>query len=99
MSAQNPISPKAVASTGGAGLGAAIATLVTWILGVTLWDASSAAGNVAEAMASVPTPVSGVIILVIPAAVAAISGWLTTDPHRVTTDQLQILREAENGTA
>jgi hypothetical protein len=96
MSKENPISPKAVASTGGAGLGAAIGTLITWILGVTFWDASSAAQHANDAINAVPTPVSAVIVLVVPAAVAAISGWSITDPHRVTTHQLKTLEDAEN---
>lgn len=96
MSTENPISPKAVASTGGAGLGAAVGTLVTWVLGVTVWDASSAAGRANDAIAAVPTPVSAVILLVIPAALAAVLGWSITDPHRVTTQQLQTLRDAED---
>jgi hypothetical protein len=96
MSRENPISPKAVASTGGAGLGAVIATFITWILGVTVWNASSTAADANDAIAAVPTPVSAVIILIVPAALAAILGWSITDPHRVTTQQLRTLQDAEN---
>lgn len=96
MSKENPISPKAVAATGGAGLGAAVATLVTWMLGVTVWNAPSAAGSANDAIAAVPTPISAVIVLIVPAALAAIFGWSFADPHRVTSAQLRTLRDAED---
>jgi hypothetical protein len=95
MSAENPISPKAIASTTGAGLGAAIATLITWILGVLVWNESSGASNVSDALAAVPSPVSAVVLLVIPAALAAISGWSVVDPNRVTTTDLQTLEKVK----
>ncbi|MEZ0577209.1 hypothetical protein [Nocardioides sp. MH1] len=92
MSVQNPVSPKAIASTAGAGLGAALTTLLTWVLGVVFWDADSSADKAGDAIAAVPTPVSGIVILVIPVALAAVAGWKVTDPHRVTTDELHQLR-------
>ena len=95
MSAENPVSPKAIASTTGAGLGAAVGTLVTWILGVTAWNEPSAASNASDAIAAVPSPVSAVIVLVIPAALAAVLGWSVVDPNRVTTTQLKTLRKVE----
>jgi uncharacterized membrane protein len=93
LSAEKPISPKAVASTGGAGLGAVLATFVTWLLGVAVWNASSAAAKADDAVAAVPTPIAAVIALVIPAALAAILSWSVTDPLRVTTQQLRTLRD------
>ena len=91
MSAENPISPKAIASTTGAGAGALVATLANWILGIVIWDAGSSAEEVAEALAAVPTPVAGIIALVAPAVCAAVSGWKVKDPLRVTPQQLKAL--------
>lgn len=91
MSAENPVSPKAIASTAGAGVGTAVSTFVTWILGVTVWGASSSAPAAVDAVAAVPGPVAGMIMLVIPAALAAIAGWKVNDPHRVTSSQLKKL--------
>lgn len=96
MSAENPVSPKAIASTAGAGIGAAASTLITWLLGVTLWGASSSAADASDAVTAVPAPVSSVIVLVIPAALAAIAGWKVNDPHRVTTSQLVKLRDLKD---
>jgi hypothetical protein len=95
MSAENPISPKAIASTTGAGLGAAVSTLIIWVLGVVGWHGSAAASKVAETIAAVPGPVSAVVGLLIPAGLAAILGWRVVDPNRVTAEELQILRNAQ----
>lgn len=92
MSAENPVSPKAIASTSGAGIGAALATLLNWSLGVTVWGASGDAAGVTGAIAAVPTPVSAVVAIIIPAAVAAISGWRVSDPHRVTSTELKMVQ-------
>jgi hypothetical protein len=95
MSAENPISPKAIASTTGSGLGAVVGGLVTWILGVVVWGESAAAANVTDAIAAVPGPVSAAIVLVIPVGLAGIFGWRVADPNRVTTQELQILRNVQ----
>lgn len=92
MSTQNPVSPKAIASTAGAGIGAAVTTLMTWIFGVVFWNADSSAAKAAAAIATVPAPISGVVMLVIPAALAAVAGWKVTDLHRVTANELNQLR-------
>jgi hypothetical protein len=96
MSTDNPVSPKTIAATTGAGLGAALSTLVTWVLGVTFWDASTDAAKATDAVAAVPAPVSAVIVLLIPAALAAFSGWRITDPNRVSTEDLHKLRSLKN---
>jgi hypothetical protein len=95
MSAENPISPKVIASTAGAGVGAALSALVIWILGVTVWDQAGGADSVNAAMAAVPAPVSNIIALLITAAVAAVSGWRVTDTHRVTTSDLRLLENTK----
>lgn len=93
MTTENPVSPKAIASTAAAGVGTAVSTLTIWVLGVTAWGASSSAAEAQQAIAAVPGPVSAVIVLVIPAALAALAGYRVNDPHRVTTSQLARLRE------
>lgn len=92
MSAENPVSPKAIAATGGAGAGALVATFANWLLGTLVWDASSAADKVSDALAAVPSPVSALVALVISGAGAAASGWKVADPHRVTTTELNAVR-------
>ncbi len=88
MSVQNPVSPKVVAATAGAGIGAAVTTMTLWVLGVVAWDSPSSAAAAADAVAAVPAPVSGVIALVIPTVLAAAASYRTPDRHRVTTDEL-----------
>ncbi len=88
---QNPVSPKVIAATAGAGVGAAVTTMTLWFLGVMVWRADSSAAAAAEAVAAVPAPVSGLIALVIPTVLAGLASYRTTDRHRVTTDQLQQL--------
>ncbi len=95
MSTENPISPKAIAATTGAGLGAAFGTLITWLLGVTVWGASAEADRVADAMAAVPSPITALIVLLIPAGLAAVLGWHAVDPNRVTTHELRTLRNTQ----
>ena len=95
MSADNPISPKAIASTTGAGLGAAMSTLLLWILGVTLYGESASAANVSNAMTAVPSPIATFVVLLIPAGLAALLAYNVGDPHRVTTEELHTLRSRQ----
>lgn len=93
MSAENPVSPKAIAATGGAGAGAVVATFITWLVGISVWNAPSSSDKVADALAAVPYPASALIALVISAVGAAVSGWKVNDPHRITTSELATLQE------
>lgn len=95
MSAENPVSPKAIASTGGAGAGALVATFVTWLLGISVWDASSSSDRVADALAAVPSPVSALVALLISGVGAAVSGWTVRDPYRITNSELTALRQLQ----
>ncbi len=96
MSAENPISPKAIASTTGAGIGAATSTLVLWILGVTVWGESAKAANVSDALTAVPGPIATFVVLLIPAGLAALLAYKVGDPHRVTTQELHTLRSHQS---
>ena len=82
MSSETPLSPKVVASAAGAGLGTAISTLIVWLLGVLVWKQPWTAAAVNDAMAAVPTPVSGLVFLLVTAASAAGPGYRVTDPSR-----------------
>lgn len=99
MSAENPVSPKVVASTAGAGIGAALSSLAIWIVGVTLWGQSANAADVNAAVAAVPAPVSGVITLIFALIGAGFPGWKTTDPNRVTTSELATLQDNQSASS
>ena len=94
MTAQNPISPKTVAATSGAAGGTILASLANWILGVVFWDVPTSAERAADAVAAVPTPIAGAIALLTPVLGAALFGWRTDDPLRVTPEQFQSMAPA-----
>jgi hypothetical protein len=91
MSASNPTSPKVIASAAGAGVGATVSTLIVWLLGVVVWKQPMTAAAVNDAVTAVPSPVAGLILLLLTAASAAVPGYRVTDPLRVTTEELQAL--------
>lgn len=93
MSTNNPISPKTVAATAGAGLGAAVSSLIIWLLGVTLWGQPATANTVDAAVAAVPSPVSGLVLLIVTAASAGLSGYKVTDPLRLTQTEMAAYRQ------
>lgn len=68
----HPTEPKVVASTGAASVGTGF---LLWLLGVTLFGGSPAAGSAMDAIAAVPAPVS----LFVAAGVTFAAGWLA--PH------------------
>lgn len=84
MSSENPISPKVVASSIGAGVGATVSTLLNWLLGVLVWHAPATAAAVGEAVAAVPSPVSAIVVLLVTTVSAGGAGYKVTDPLRVT---------------
>lgn len=92
MSAQNPVSPKVIASAAGAGAGATVSSLVVWVLGVTFWGAPTSAQAADQAIAAVPGPVSGIVVLAVTVVSSALFGWRVSDPHRVTTAELLALQ-------
>lgn len=77
------VESKVVSATGGAGAGAVVSSFIVWLLGVSVWHVSDAASKAGDAIAAVPTPVSGLVFIVISASAAFAAGWLT--PHTATT--------------
>ena len=92
MSAENPVSPKVVAATAGAGAGATLSTLLIWILGVTFWKQPATAAAVSDAIAAVPSPVSGLLLLLVTSSSAAVPAFKAADPLRVTPLEREQLR-------
>lgn len=72
---------KRTPAAGGAGGGAVFSSFILWILGTWIWDASANAENALEAISAVPTPVAGVIYVIVPAAFAY-AATLVHDPGR-----------------
>lgn len=93
MSAANPISPKVVAASAGAGLGGVAATAILWVLGATFFDAGWSAANASDAIAAVPLPLSGVIVGMVGVVTAGLPGYRTNDPVRAAG--VQALEEAD----
>ncbi len=85
MSISNPISPKIVAASAGAGAGAVVSTLILWIIGVVAYHIPADAESVSAAVAAVPSPITAAIGLLLVIAGAAIPGYQTTDPNRVVS--------------
>lgn len=93
MTELNPTSPKVTAASlgaaGGAGAGAVVSTLVLWIIGVSVpsYGVPADANHVGDAIAAVPSPIAGAILLVLSIVGAYVSahraGWLTVDPLRI----------------
>jgi hypothetical protein len=95
MSSENPVSPKVVASAAGAGLGTALSSLIVWLLGVLVWNQPWTAAAVNDAIAAVPTPVSGLVFLLVTAASAAGPGYRVADPSRAANPtELDALKAA-----
>lgn len=75
MSADNPIEPKVVAAITGAGGGAAVATFLDYVIGVTIYGADATANAGADAVAKVPAPVTGIIAILLAAIGAGVLGY------------------------
>lgn len=82
MSTTNPLSPKVLAAAAGAGAGTIVSTFLLWILGVTVWSQSASADNVSAAIAAVPPPVAGLVLLVVTVIGTYVPGYTITDPLR-----------------
>jgi hypothetical protein len=59
------IESKVIAATAGSGAGAAISAFVLWLLGITVWHVPNSADLAGSAVAAVPTPVAGLIAIVL----------------------------------
>lgn len=80
----NPISPKLYAAAVGAGAGAVISQLLVWLIGAIIsqrWDAD----GVDNAIAAVPSPLYGFILLLVTIAGAAAGAYIKEDPERLPT--------------
>jgi len=75
----NRIESKVIAATGGSGAGAVLASFVLWLLGVTVWHVGFAADKAEQAVAAVPSPVAGLILLIVSALGALGAGYAA--PH------------------
>ena len=85
MPAGNPISPKVISATIGAGAGTVLSTLILWLIGAGLYDQGWASERVDNAIAAVPTPLSAIVFLVITVAFTFLPGYQVTDPLRTPT--------------
>lgn len=78
------IETKVIAAASGAGAGAIIGSFLTWLIGVTVFGASATAQSAVLAVAAVPGPVAGLVVLVVTVAGSAAGGFLA--PHTSRPD-------------
>jgi hypothetical protein len=88
------IETKVIAAAAGGGLGASVGAFVLWLLGVTAWHASNAAGSAGDAVAAVPTPVSGLVLAVLGLVGAALAGYLAPHTVRATVENTAPIQSA-----
>lgn len=79
MNMNTPIRPKVLAATLGAGAGATISAFVLWLLGVLVWRAHGGAPSATVAVAAVPGPVSGVVLLAVTLGLTFAAGYTKSD--------------------
>jgi len=96
------IESKVIAATGGSGAGAVLASFVLWLLGVTVWHVGFAADKAEQAVAAVPSPVAGLILLIVSALGALGAGYAAPHTHQplsretmLAVAQAGLAREAE----
>jgi len=77
----NPVEAKVLAATIGSGAGGAVGTFTLWLLGVLVWHQPSAADKAGDAIGAVPSPVAGLLLVVVSAIGAAFAGWLAPHTH------------------
>lgn len=78
----NPMSPKVIAASVGAGTGTVVSTLLLWVIGVMFYDVPASAERVSEAVAAVPSPIAGALALALTVAGAGGAGYRALDPQR-----------------
>ncbi len=76
------IESKVYTATLGGGAGVIVGTFLLWLMGVTFWHASADAMQSAPAVASVPTPVAGVVGLVLTLGGTFLGGYLGAHTER-----------------
>lgn len=77
----NPVEAKVLAATVGSGAGSAVGTFLLWLLGVLVWHQPDGADKAGDAIGAVPSPVAGLLLVVVSAAGAAVAGWLAPHTH------------------
>lgn len=88
------IERKVYAATLGTGAGAAVSAFLLWVLGVMFWGADASAAAAGDAIAAVPSPVAGMVAMVITAGGAFLSGYLA---HHTERPDLQLSQQGSNG--
>ncbi len=78
------IETKVIAAAAGSGLGASVGAFATWVLGVTVWHASSNAEAVPKAIGAVPSPVADLLVICIGIVGAGVAGYRA--PHTSRPD-------------
>lgn len=73
------IETKVIAAAAGSGVGAAAGGFLLWLAGVLIWHQPNSAGAAAATVAAVPTPVSGLVLILLAVAGSAVSGYAA--PH------------------
>jgi len=84
-----PVEAKVYAATIGTGAGAVVSAFLVWLLGVLIWAAPNSAAGAAEAMASVPAPVSAIVGLIITVGSTFLGGYLAKHTPREETHYLK----------
>lgn len=98
MADPTPVENKVWAGTIGGGAGAAIATFVIWMFGVTVWNVVASADNADDAIAAVPFPVVGIVYLLLSTGGTFLAGYLakhTPRPAPETEAEATAAAEAE----
>jgi hypothetical protein len=85
MSAANPVSPKLWTAAVGAGAGATVSTLLIWLIGAGVFNAGWTSERVNDAIAAVPFPLAGFILLLVTLAGTMLGAYLKADPLRLPT--------------
>ena len=86
MSTSEPVEGKVWASVVGGGAGGTVATFLTWLLGVAVWHAPSTSDAATSALAAVPGPVTGLLVLVVGLGGVFAGGYLTKHTPRTMPD-------------
>jgi hypothetical protein len=79
------IESKVIAATAGSGAGAAVSAFVLWLLGITVWHVPNTADSAGSAISAVPTPVAGLIAIVLAVAGAFLAGYAAPHTDRPTS--------------
>jgi hypothetical protein len=82
---RNPISPKFWAALVGSGAGTVVSTLLIWLLGASVFGGGWSAERVNDAIASVPTPLAGFILLLVTIGMTIAAVYAKSDPQRLAT--------------